>query len=271
MFSYDKNFSSQRAKQSHPTGRVAIYVGEERAVQKWTAEQPRFWQVRASGQQDAVPSAVLYDSSPAADLAAIIRKLKNYFDHYFYELEPKVARKFTQRAKKSATVSLKNILKEEGFTVKFRLTRQMNDILQATIAENVGLIKSIHTAYFEQVQTIVMQAVKNGRDMNYIKKELVDRFRVSERKAKIIARDQTNKAMQAISRARSLEAGIQEATWVHIPGAKTSRETHKHFDGKPFDLNKGMYDKDVNKWVMPGELINCNCRFKLILPNVQKD
>lgn len=98
--------------------------------------------------------------------------------HYFYELEPKVAKKFTQRAKQSATVSLKQILKEEGFTVNFRLTRQMNDILQATIAENVNLIKSIHTAYFEQVQTIVMQGVKNGRDMDYIRRELVDRFRV---------------------------------------------------------------------------------------------
>lgn len=143
---------------------------------------------------------------------------------------------------------------------------QVYDILQATIAENVGLIKSIHTAYFEQVQTIVMQAVKNGRDMNYIKKELVDRFRVSERKAKIIARDQTNKAMQAISRARSLEAGIQEATWVHIPGAKMSRETHKHFDGKKFDLNKGMYDPDVGKFIMPESLstatavLNSFCR-----------
>ncbi len=61
---------------------------------------------------------------------------------------------------------------------------QVYDILQATIAENVGLIKSIHTAYFEQVQTIVMQGVKNGRDMDYIRRELTDRFRVSERKAK---------------------------------------------------------------------------------------
>lgn len=210
------------------------------------------------------------DSSPAVELNEIIKRLKFYFGSYFRDLESKVAKKFTQRAKQSATVSLKQILKEEGFTVNFRLTRQMNDILQATIAENVNLIKTIHTAYFEQVQTIVMQGVKNGRDMDYIRKELVERFRISERKARIIARDQTNKAMQAISRARSLEAGIQEATWVHIPGAKMSRETHKHFDGKKFNLNKGMFDKDVNKWVMPGELINCNCRFKLVLPDADK-
>lgn len=211
------------------------------------------------------------DSSPAVELSTLLTRLKNYFDRYFSELEPKVAKKFTSRAQKSATVSLRQILKEEGFTVNFRLTRQMNDILQATIAENVGLIKSIHTAYFNQVQEIVMQGVKNGRDMDYIRKELVDRYRISERKAKLIARDQTNKAMQTISRARSLEAGITEATWVHIPGAKMSREAHKNFDGKKFDLTKGMYDPDVGKWIMPGELINCNCRFKLVLPDVEKN
>lgn len=159
-------------------------------------------QVRANPLQDARVSAALCDSSPAVDLAAIIRKLKNHFDHYFYELEPKVVKKFTQRAQKSATVSLKQfspkikIVREgkcaggtqprsanavkttlftsesecqagcmtersskmsEGFSINFRLTRQMNDILQATIAENVGLIKSIHTAYFNQVQEIVIR------------------------------------------------------------------------------------------------------------------
>ena len=235
---------------------------EKEILKVWKTNTPK---MTLQAEQNAVN-----DSSPAVDLAAIIRRLKNYFDHYFYELEPKVARKFTERAKQSATVSLKNILKEEGFTVNFHLTRQMNDILQATVAENVNLIKSIHTMYFDQVQTVIMQAVKNGRDMEYIRKELTERFGVSERKAKIIARDQTNKAMQSISRARALETGITKARWVHIPGAKTSRETHKHFDGKPFDLNKGRYDKDVGRYVQPGELINCNCRFRLIVPSVEK-
>ena len=213
---------------------------------------------------------IAYDSSPAVELTKVIKRLRNYFNTHFQEMGEKVSKKFAARAKNGADVSLKSILKEEGFTVSFGMTRQMNDILQATVAENVNLIKSIHTMYFDQVQTIIMQAVKNGRDMEYIRKELTDRFGVSERKAKIIARDQTNKAMQTISRARALETGITKARWVHIPGAKTSRETHKHFDGKPFDLNKGMYDPDVGKFIMPGELINCNCRFRLIVPSVEK-
>jgi hypothetical protein len=35
-----------------------------------------------------------------------------------------------------------------GFTVEFKMTSQMNNALQATIAENVGLIRSIPEKYF---------------------------------------------------------------------------------------------------------------------------
>ncbi len=239
---------------------------EKELLKAWKGALPK---IELEAKQ-AAGEPMANDSSPAIELTKVIKKLRKYFDTHFQELGEKVSKKFAARAKNGADVSLKSILKEEGFTVDFRMTRQLNDILQATVAENVNLIKSIHTMYFDQVQTVIMQAVKNGRDMEYIRKELTERFGVSERKAKIIARDQTNKAMQTISRARALETGITQARWVHIPGAKTSRETHKHFDGKPFDLNKGMYDKDVNKWVMPGELINCNCRFRLIVPSVEK-
>lgn len=247
---------------------------EKELLKAWKGALPKIEleAKQAEGEPMAKDSlhGIAYDSSPAVELTKVIKRLRNYFNSHFQELGEKVSKKFASRAEKGVAVSLKSILKEEGFTVNFRMTRQLNDILQATVAENVNLIKSIHTMYFDQVQTVIMQAVKNGRDMEYIRKELTERFGVSERKAKIIARDQTNKAMQTISRARALETGITKARWVHIPGAKTSRETHKHFDGKPFDLNKGMYDKDVNKWVMPGELINCNCRFRLIVPSVEK-
>lgn len=71
---------------------------EKEILRTWKTNTPK---MTLQAEQNAVN-----DSSPAVDLAAIIRKLKNYFDHYFYELEPKVAKKFTQRAKQSATVNM---------------------------------------------------------------------------------------------------------------------------------------------------------------------
>lgn len=233
-------------------------------------QEPCFLQARASVQQDAVPSGMVYDASPAANLTKVLNSLRYYFRTHFQELANKVSRKFAVRAENGASVSLKSILKEEGFTVDFRLTRQMNDILQAVISENVGLIKTVPSEYFGQIQTIVMQGVKNGRDLDYIKSELYRRYKITERRAQIIARDQTNKATQAISRARALETGITTARWVHIPGAKTSRKTHADFDGKTFDIRKGMYDREAGRYVMPGELINCSCRFRLVIPSTEK-
>ena len=254
--------------QAMPSGMVKSTGSAERAAGAQCF--PRKTQATASVQQDAVPSGMVYDASPAASLAKVLNSLQHYFRTHFQTLADRVSRKFASRAESGASVSLKSILKEEGFTVNFRLTRQMNDILQAVIAENVGLIKSIPSEYFSQIQTIVMQGVKNGRDLEYIKGELLKRYEITERRAQIIARDQTNKATQAISRARVMETGITTARWVHIPGAKTSRETHKAFDGQIFDIRKGMYDRDAGRYVQPGELINCNCRFRLVVPSIEK-
>lgn len=239
---------------------------EKELVKAWRQNTPKM----TLEAEQAVTDSIMCDASPAASLAKVLNSLQYYFRTHFQTLADRVSRKFATRAESGASVSLKSILKEEGFTVNFRLTRQMNDILQAVIAENVGLIKSIPSEYFSQIQTIVMQGVKNGRDLEYIKSELLKRYQITERRAQIIARDQTNKATQAISRSRVMETGITTARWVHIPGAKTSRETHKAFDGQIFDIRKGMYDKDVGRYVQPGELINCNCRFRLVVPSIEK-
>lgn len=239
---------------------------EKELVKAWRQNTPKM----TLEAEQAVTDSIMCDASPAASLAKVLNSLQYYFRTHFQTLADRVSRKFASRAESGASVSLKSILKEEGFTVNFRLTRQMNDILQAVIAENVGLIKSIPSEYFSQIQTIVMQGVKNGRDLEYIKSELLKRYQITERRAQIIARDQTNKATQAISRSRVMETGITTARWVHIPGAKTSRETHKAFDGQIFDIRKGMYDRDAGRYVQPGELINCNCRFRLVVPSIEK-
>ena len=81
--------------------------------------------------------------------------------------------------------------------------------------------------------------------------------------AKITTKVQTDNA---------IEAGFNEAIWVHVPGTYTSRVSHIHMNGKKFRLDEGMYDEDVGYNVMPGELINCRCVYKLIVPeDLQND
>lgn len=95
---------------------------------------------------------------------------------------------------------------------------------------------------------------------------LPNAYAITKRRAKLIARDQSNKATQAIRSIEAKELGITEGVWVHVPGAKSSRKTHMQMNGKRFRLDEGLYDSAVGRKVLPGELVACNCTFRAVIP-----
>lgn len=72
---------------------------------------------------------------------------------------------------------------------------------------------------------------------------------------------------QAIQRLNMIDLGFEQATWIHVPGEFTSRETHIKFNQEKFDLNVGLYDEDVHRNVFPGELWWCRCVMRGIIPS----
>ena len=141
------------------------------------------------------------------------------------------------------------------------MTAAQNDILQATIAQQVGLIKSIPRAYMHGVEGAVMRSVQTGRDLGGLTKELTEQHGVSRRRAAFIARDQSNKATAALTRARQVEIGITEAIWVHSGGGRHPRPSHAKAgrDQARYDVAKGWFDPDEGQFVLPGQLGNCRC------------
>ena len=112
----------------------------------------------------------------------------------------------------------------------------------------------------------MQRSIIQGRDVASLRDELQGRFGVTRNRAKLIARDQSNKAFQAIKRAENQQLGIKEGIWVHVPGTKSSRKTHMRMNGKRFKLNEGLYDSDVKRKVLPGELVACNCVYRAVIP-----
>lgn len=157
-------------------------------------------------------------------------------------------------------------MKAAGFTVQIHPSRVLNDTVKALIAENVSLIRSIPQQFFQQVESLVQRSIIQGRDVASLRDELQGRFGVTRNRAKLIARDQSNKAFQAIKRAENQQLGIKEGIWVHVPGTKSSRKTHMRMNGKRFKLNEGLYDSDVKRKVLPGELVACNCVYRAVIP-----
>ncbi|MDE2106655.1 MAG: minor capsid protein [Patescibacteria group bacterium] len=215
------------------------------------------------------PPELAEDASPAVDLRETVERLRHAWEDRFEELASGPGRRFAKDATEHADRAFAAQLRKAGFTVKFRMTRAANDVLQAAISENVSLIKSIPEHFFTQVESIVTEGVRAGRDMNIITKGLQDQLSVTKRRAATIARDQSNKASAAILRVRQQEVGITEAIWLHSGGGRHPRPSHVAMDGGRYDVAKGMWDRDEKAWIWPGQLINCRCVSRAVVAGLE--
>ena len=213
---------------------------------------------------------ITQDAGPARSLAEELQSVMRDWQRDFDKAAEDMARWFAENDVRHVRNSTREAFKAAGlgelFTVKFRyMSRHERDVLQSIIIENVNLIKSIPQQYLTEVQGLVQRCVQNGRDLGYLREELQKRYEITKRRAATIARDQTNKATENLSRARMQSLGVTKGIWIHTSAGKTYRETHVKMDGKEFDLSKGMYDSAVNDYVFPASLPNCRCTWKPII------
>lgn len=204
------------------------------------------------------------DASPAAAMRAAMRKLSRRWQKRFDESSLDLARYFALNAQDRSDAMLKAILKKSGFSVEFKMTAEANDVMQATIGEQVGLIRSIAEEHLTQVQGLVMRSVQEGRDLGTLSKDLQARYGVTKRRAALIARDQNNKATASMNRVRQDALGITEAVWRHSGAGKHPRPSHVAADGKKYDVKKGMFLD--GEWSWPGTAINCRCTSESVIP-----
>ena len=207
------------------------------------------------------------DASPAWNIWDDLKRTMKRWQKYFDELGERLARRFVGRLSKAEKARFEQALKDAGWTVKFRTPRGVNNILQSAIIENVKLIKNLPEKYFMDVQSACSIAIQNGKDLEFLERELRKIEGINERRARTIARDQSNKITAALDREHASNLGITEAVWVYTYGSKEPRHTHVEMDGKRFKLSEGLYDPNpkVARKIQPAELINCRCMYRMLL------
>ncbi len=251
----------------HPS--AAIQAKYNKALQSLIKEMNDSvqWWIKATYRRHL--STIAQDDA-ADDLRKSMEDLKNQWFAKFDLLAKKLAAYFATATAERSTTTLKRYLREGGFTVKFQMTPAMQDIVDATVHQNVSLIKSIPQQYLEQVEGLVMRSVQTGRDMGYLADELQKRYGITRRRAAFIARDQNEKATAAFNRARQLEVGIENAIWVHSGGGKHPRPSHKKAGREKvvFSVADGWYDPEVGYKIQPGFLPNCRCVSRSMLPGL---
>ena len=139
------------------------------------------------------------------------------------------------------------------------------------VEANAALITKLCERSAQKVQNAIAEGISKGYNLSRLTEKINGLENMDEARAARVALDQSCKLNQFIQVENSKALGVKEGIWVHVPGQYESRASHMKMNGKKFDLEKGMYDPDVEDYIQPGELPYCRCCFKAILPGFLLD
>lgn len=202
------------------------------------------------------------DASIASQARILASALRKKFDKLFADAAPPIAETLVARSDKTASASLHTSIQRMTAGVTLPTTAlqgPLGEILQASIQENVALIKSIPQKYLSGVEGAVMRSITIGNGLQDLVPYLANAKGVTLRRARFIAADQTKKVFENITTARMKTLGLQRFEWLHV-ASNHPRRTHLAMAGNIYNIDEGAYDSDVERNVMPGELPGCRCK-----------
>jgi SPP1 gp7 family putative phage head morphogenesis protein len=212
------------------------------------------------------PTSEVYfaqDASVASQARIVTNKLARKFDNLFGRKAPELAERMIKGANQASNATLKSSLKKisEGLVVKNNLmTGRLREVLKATVAENVALIKSIAQDYQGRVQKAVLRSVTSGNGLQELMPELRKFEGISYRKARFIALDQTRKTYNNINANRMQKVGVQKFEWVHSGGGDKPREDHIAMSGNIYSFDDPpVIDEKTGERGLPGQAPGCKC------------
>lgn len=208
------------------------------------------------------------DASIASQARILMNALMSKFDALFARVAAPIAETMVDQVDRNSETTLKSSLKELSGNMSFKtdvLTGPLNDVLTATVAENVGLIKRVPEKYLNDIQGMVMRSIQTG-EVNL--REELGKYNVSVRNwAKNVALDQTRKAYNGINKGRMQALGVKKFEWVHSQGSNKPREYHKNvLNGNVYSFDDlPIIDKRTGEKGIPGQLPYCRCTMRPIM------
>lgn len=127
------------------------------------------------------------------------------------------------------------------------------------IVENVNLIESIPARLLGDVEKLMGVAAETGMRVETLEKRIEERFGVTQRRARLIARDQTLKLNGDLAEARQLDVGISKYTWSTSRDERV-RDDHRELEGTMHEWTEPpVVDQRTGRRAHPGRDYNCRC------------
>ncbi len=124
--------------------------------------------------------------------------------------------------------------------------------IDASLRENVRLIKNLGTQSLDKIETMVTDTVRQGKLTKDLQKQLMDEYGATKRRAALIATDQVGKLNGNINRLRQKKAGVKQYTWNSMQDNRV-RPEHAKRNGQVFSWDSPPPDGH------PGQSIRCRC------------
>ncbi|AUR81479.1 head morphogenesis domain protein [Vibrio phage 1.007.O._10N.261.55.F9] len=192
----------------------------------------------------------------------------------FNRFAERMASKFVQAVNLQNQQQFQNQYKSFGINI-YAGNQAVSDYLDATVKDNVRLIKSIPDQYLTQVESIVLGNMRAGMRPSAINKQLQDQFGVTERRARVISRDQTSKAANGLAKKRMQSAGFEYYEWITSEDERV-RSRHRKISDKVTAYGKGIYRwddpplSDKGEPISPGTDYSCRCIARPVLESEVK-
>lgn len=217
---------------------------------------------------------IAFDESISSQARIALNELNRKYSEKFSEKSKLLAQSLLKKTNKYANWQFNRTLKEmlgesaAGFTMSgSAISPEKSEIMKALLFENVSLIKSIPSEYFKQITGSVARSIENGNGVSWLAKELKDYGAKTNRRADLIAQDQTRKAYNTINLRNFQDNNIRKFKWLHSGGSRDPREYHKYvLDGNIYDIdNPPIIDPKTKERGFPGQLSYCKCVMAAVL------
>lgn len=146
------------------------------------------------------------------DILAAIRRVSEMFTTSIFSAQAqRIAARTISRADADNAEDFRDSVNRAVGIDLGRITQSedMKNYLDASVAANVNLIKSIPQHYFMRVETMILDGMRGGLVPTEIAKKIQEETGVTYRRAKLIARDQVAQLNSDLTRKRQQEAGIE--------------------------------------------------------------
>lgn len=215
------------------------------------------------------------DDSISSQIRIALNELQRKYGTKFNDRSKELVKQLLKKTNRYSNLQINEAIKSmvgdksKDFALKgSAISPEKAEIMKALTFENVSLIKSIPNEYFKQITGAVSRSIQNGEGVKWLAKELMTYGAKSQRRADLIAQDQTRKAYNEINLRNFQESGIRQFEWVHSGGSREPRKYHKDvLNGQIFDIETGAPNESGKEpdFIYPGQEPYCRCIMKAVL------